>query len=70
MKTSSLVILPNILSERLMTAVNKVEWPETGVVKLMPPPNPPDETTIRKLNELAAKHPFCAFHRVKKHDTL
>lgn len=70
MKTSSLVILPKNLSERPMTAVTKVEWPGTGIVKLMPPPHPPDEATIRKLNELAAKHPFCAFRRVKKHDTL
>jgi hypothetical protein len=36
----------------------------------MPSPTPPDATTVRKLNALAAKHPFCALHKVKKHDTL
>ncbi|HEV3325843.1 MAG TPA: hypothetical protein VG052_09560 [Puia sp.] len=41
-----------------------------GVVKLLAPPTPPDENTIRKLNVLASKHPFCVLHRVKKHDML
>ena len=53
-----------------MTAYTKTQRPGRGVVKLMPPPNPPDEATIRKLNDLAAKHPFCNLHRVKKHDTF
>jgi hypothetical protein len=44
---------------------------KSGVVKLlMPPTTPPDEKTIRQLNALAAKQPFCRLHRVKKHDTL
>jgi hypothetical protein len=41
-----------------------------GVIKLLTPPLPPDDKTIRNLNALAAKHPFCQLHRVKKHDTL
>jgi hypothetical protein len=40
-----------------------------GVIKLLKAP-PPDEKTIRSLNALAAKQPFCKLHRVKKHDTL
>jgi hypothetical protein len=39
-------------------------------VKRITLPPPPDEATIKKLNELAAKHPFCSLHRVKKYDTL
>lgn len=70
MKTSSLAIWPTILSESPMTAYTKAQRPRTGVIKLMPPPTPPDEATIRKLNELAAKHPFSAPHKVKKYDTL
>jgi hypothetical protein len=47
-----------------------------GVVKLMAspppmaPPPPPDEKTIRRLNSLAARRPFCQLHRVKKYDML
>jgi hypothetical protein len=70
MNTSSLAIWPIILSEPSMAAYTKEQRPRTGVVKLMPPPTPPDEATIRKLNDLAAKQPFCAKHRVKKHDML
>ena len=70
MKTSSLAIWPTILSESPMTAYTKAPRARPGVIKLMPPPTPPDEATVRKLNDLAAKHPFCALHRVKKHDML
>jgi hypothetical protein len=41
-----------------------------GLVKSLTPPVKPDEATIRKLNELATKPPFCKLHRVKKHDLL
>ena len=41
-----------------------------GVVKLLAPPPQPDEHTIRKLNTLASRQPFCVLHRVKKHDML
>jgi len=40
------------------------------MIKLLSPPLPPDEKTIRRLNALASELPFCRLHRVKKHDTL
>jgi hypothetical protein len=70
METNSLAIWPTILSESPMTAYKTTQRQRPAVVKLMPPPTPPDELTIRKLNELAAKQPFCALHRVKRHDPL
>jgi hypothetical protein len=41
-----------------------------GLLKLLTPTAPPDEATVRKLNELATRPPFCKLHRVKKHDLL
>jgi hypothetical protein len=41
-----------------------------GLIKLLTPAAPPDEATVRKLNELATRPPFCKLHRVKKHDLL
>jgi hypothetical protein len=41
-----------------------------GVIKPLTSPPRPDEKTIRQLNALAAKPPFCGLHRVKKHDML
>ena len=71
METKSLTIWPILLPESSMTAYNtKSQRQRPGVVKLMPPPAPPDEKTIRQLNALAAKPPFCSLHRVKKHDPL
>jgi hypothetical protein len=52
-----------------MSLTAKARRQSTSVVKLSTPP-PPDEKTIRRLNKLAAQYPFCALHRVKKHDTL
>jgi hypothetical protein len=52
------------------TLIPKTRQQKPGVIKLLAPPTPPDEHTVRKLNVLAAKHPFCVLHRVKKHDTL
>jgi hypothetical protein len=40
------------------------------MINLPPPPTPPDEKTVRRLNALASKPPFCKLHRVRKHDTL
>jgi hypothetical protein len=40
------------------------------MIKQLPSVTPPDEKTIRKLNELAASRPFCSLHHVKKHETL
>ena len=41
-----------------------------GLIKLLNAPAPPDEATVRKLNELATRQPFCKLHRVRKHDLL
>ena len=30
----------------------------------------PDETLVKRLNELAKKYPFCAYRKNKKHDPL
>jgi hypothetical protein len=71
MKPNSLATRPTILLESSLRTFNtKSQRQKPGVIKLMPPPTPPDASTIRKLNALAAKHPFCALHKVKKHDTL
>jgi hypothetical protein len=43
---------------------------KSRMIKLLSPPLPPDEKTVRQLNALASKLPFCRLHRVKKHDTL
>ena len=69
MKTNSVAKWPTILPDAPMTAYNS-KRKKIGVVKLMPPPTPPDEKTIRELNALAARHPFCNLHKVKKHDPL
>jgi hypothetical protein len=37
---------------------------------LLPPPTAPDEATIRRLNQLATKYPFCPHYRVRKHELL
>jgi hypothetical protein len=43
---------------------------KSGVIKLITSPAPPDENTIRRLNALASRRPFCTQHKVKKHDPL
>jgi hypothetical protein len=72
MKAKSLASWPALLPEKALTAYNpsKSQRQKPGVVKLMPPVPPPDEKTIRELNELASQHPFCAFRKVRRHDTL
>jgi hypothetical protein len=52
------------------TSATRPRRQNQGVIKLLLSPPPPDEKTIRSLNALAAKQPFCQLHRVKKHDTL
>jgi len=69
MKSNSLAPQPFVLPGKL-TAYNTKSTRRNGVIKLMPPPSPPDDKTIRELNALAAKHPFCSLHKVKKHDPL
>jgi hypothetical protein len=72
MKTNTLATRPMIVQEYNLTAFNsnKSRRQRPGVVKLLPPPLPPDEKTLKELNALAAKHPFCVLHKVKKHDPL
>jgi hypothetical protein len=62
---------PALLPESTMTVhPGKSIRSKPALLKRITLPSPPDEATIKKLNELAAKHPFCTLHRVKKHDTL
>jgi len=72
MKTKSLAEWPALLPEKLLTAYPaKVQQRQKqGVVKLMPPVPPPDEKTVRELNDLASTRPFSAFRKVRPHDTL
>jgi hypothetical protein len=62
---------PSLLPESTMTVhPGKSIRSKHALIKRITLPAPPDEATIKKLNDLAAKHPFCSLHRVKKHDTL
>jgi len=72
MKTKLLADWPALLPEKSLTAYpTKGQQRQTqGVIKLMPPVPPPDEKTIRELNELASTRPFCTFRKVRRHDTL
>jgi len=72
MTTKSLASWPAHLPEKALTAYNpgKSQRQKQGVVKLMPPVSPPNEKTIRELNELASRRPFCAFRKVRRHDML
>jgi hypothetical protein len=68
MKATSLKTWPIMVPESKITPKPRQQKP--GVIKLLAHPAPPDDKTIRRLNALAAKQPFCVLHRVKKHDTL
>jgi hypothetical protein len=68
MKPNVKVTWPDMVPQPALTA--KPQRQKQGVIKLLAPPAQPDEFTIRKLNDLAAKQPFCTHHRVKKHDML
>ncbi|MBS1601230.1 MAG: hypothetical protein JST42_01085 [Bacteroidetes bacterium] len=69
--TNSFTTWPGILPESTMTVYpGKSTRNKPALIKRLELPPPPDEATIKKLNELAAKHPFCSLHRVKKHETL
>jgi hypothetical protein len=54
----------------MIAHAGKTKQSKPGLVKRLDSPAPPDELTIRKLNELAAKRPFCTLHKVKKHEIL
>lgn len=69
--TNSFITWPTLLPEPNMTAhTGKSRLSRPGLIKRLDSPPPPDELTIRKLNELAAKHPFCTLHKVKKYEIL
>ena len=71
METNTLTNWPVLLPESTMIAyTTKARRQRSGVINLLAAPEPPDENTIRKLNELAAKHPFCILHKVKRYDML
>jgi hypothetical protein len=58
-------------TERTMVVLHTRSYRQnSGVVKPITSPAPPDENTIRRLNALASRRPFCTQHKVKKHDTL
>jgi hypothetical protein len=71
MKTNSIHAWPSALPESKISIFSSpTRRNRTGVVKKILPPDPPDEATIRRLNELARKNPFCTHHRVRKYDLL
>lgn len=71
MITNSLYNRPLIAPERNMVALHsRSHRQKSGMVKLIISPAPPDENTIRRLNALASRRPFCTRYKVKKHDTL
>jgi hypothetical protein len=71
MKTIPIHAWPKALPESTITAYNSKTRRNRSDIKLLnPPPIPPDEATIRRLNELAASKPFCTCYRVRKHEFL
>ena len=69
--TNSFITWPTLLPEPNMTAhAGKSRQSRPGLIKRLDSPPLPDELTIRKLNELAAKPPFCTPHKVKKYEIL
>jgi len=70
MKTNSLVSWPSIRPEPASTAFQKTRISRPAPIKHLPSVTPPDEKTIRRLNELAASRLFCSLHHVNKHETF
>ena len=76
MKAKSITSWSSVPTDPTVRTAHMTAYPSTtrknkpGLVKLLTPPAPPDEATVRKLNELATRQPFCTLHRVKKHDLL
>jgi hypothetical protein len=68
MKTNTRVSWPSILPEPTAIAFQRTRNNRPALIKHLPMVTPPDEKTIRRLNELAASHPFCNLHHVKKHE--
>jgi hypothetical protein len=71
MMTNPIHAWPLALPESTITAYNsKTRRNRSGSKMAIPPPSPPDEATIRRLNELAAAKPFCSLYKVRKYDLL
>jgi len=71
MKTNPIQAWPLALPESTIAAYNsKTRRNRSGSKLIVPPPTPPDEATIRRLNELAGKNPFCIYYKVRKYDLL
>ncbi|HLZ87848.1 MAG TPA: hypothetical protein VKQ52_11425 [Puia sp.] len=62
--------LPALPESTIATYGTKTRRNRPGVAKPFAPPAPPDEETIRRLNALAAKNPFCTPYKAKKHELL
>jgi hypothetical protein len=70
MKTNTLKSWPSILPKPTPISFKKTRGNRPALIKHLPAVTPPDEKTIRRLNELAASQPFCKLHTVKKHELL
>jgi hypothetical protein len=70
MKANTLVSWPSIHPKPTAIAFQKRRSNKPTLIKHLPMATPPDEKTIRQLNELAASRPFCTLHHVKKHEIL
>ncbi|HXB06220.1 MAG TPA: hypothetical protein VNW04_03875 [Puia sp.] len=71
MKTNSInAWLPALPESTTSTFTVKPRRNKPGIPLLLQPPNPPDEETIRRLNELASKNPFCIRYKVREHELL
>lgn len=70
MKANTLVTWPSILPKPTVIAFQKRRGNKPALIKHLPMATPPDEETIRQLNELAASPPFRNLHHVKKHGIL
>jgi len=71
MKKNPIHAWPLALPESTIVAYNsKTRRTRSDAKLLVPPPAQPDETTIRHLNELAKKKPFCSHYKARKHELL
>lgn len=67
--TNSYTTWPALLPDSAMTMHStKTRRNRPGLVKSLTLPAPPDEATVKRLNQLAARPPFCNPHKVKKHE--
>lgn len=70
MKTNSLASLPIHLPEPTLASFNTRLLRQRTEIIQIPLAVPPDESKVKELNTLAAKHPFCIVHKARKHDML